>query len=103
MALPPRYQRLLPLPFLEEVMGFTVPHPVKTARVDLPPLSSFSVNGDGGEEEMDDEEVVVRTVAALTYDVVWPFVPFLAAGLRMVTLPVMYGEDLVCYGYAFTL
>ena len=82
-------------------MGFTVPHPVKTARANLPPLYSFSGNGDRGEEEM--EEEVVRVVAALTYDVGWSFVPFLAAGLRIVPLSVMHGEDLVCYGYASTL
>ena len=51
----------------------------------------------------EEEEEVVRAVVALTYDVIWSFVTFLATGLRMLPLPVMHGEDLVCYGYAFTL
>ena len=46
---------------------------------------------------------VVRAVASLSYHVIEPFKPFVAAGLRMIPLPVMHGEDLICLGFAFTV
>ena len=46
---------------------------------------------------------VVRAVASLQYKLIEQFQPFVAAGLRMVPLPVMHGEDLVCLGFAFTV
>jgi len=51
----------------------------------------------------EDGTKVRRFVASLDFRVVEYFEPFVAAGLRMVPLPVMHGEDLVCNGYAFTL
>ena len=46
---------------------------------------------------------IKRHVSKLDFRVVESFQPFVAAGLRMVPLPVMHGEDLVCNGYAFSL
>jgi len=46
---------------------------------------------------------VVRHVASLDVNVFQSFEPFLAAGLRVIPLPVMHGEDLVSYGFAFTV
>ncbi len=50
-----------------------------------------------------DGKTIQRHVSKLDFRVVESFVPFVAAGLRMIPLPVMHGEDLVCNGYAFTL
>lgn len=50
-----------------------------------------------------DGKKVKRFVASLDFQVVEYFRPFVAAGLKMIPLPVMHGEDLVCNGYAFTL
>jgi phosphoribosyl 1,2-cyclic phosphodiesterase len=47
--------------------------------------------------------LVTRHVASLDYHTIEPFQPFVAAGLRMIPLPVMHGEDLVCLGFAFTI
>ncbi|KAL7555454.1 hypothetical protein ACA910_020182 [Epithemia clementina (nom. ined.)] len=47
--------------------------------------------------------VVQRHVASMDVTVFTPLVPFVAAGLSMVPLPVMHGEDLVSYGFAFTV
>lgn len=44
-----------------------------------------------------------RHVSKLDFCAVESFKPFVAAGLRMIPLPVMHGEDLVCNGYAFSL
>lgn len=46
---------------------------------------------------------VVRSVASLEYHVIQSFKPFIAAGLKMTPLPVMHGEDLVCFGFAFSI
>lgn len=46
---------------------------------------------------------VQRYVSKLDVRVVQNFQPFVAAGLRMIPLPVMHGEDLICNGYAFAL
>ena len=46
---------------------------------------------------------VKRHVSKLDFHVVESFKPFIAAGLRMIPLPVMHGEDLICNGYAFSL
>jgi phosphoribosyl 1,2-cyclic phosphodiesterase len=46
---------------------------------------------------------VKRLVAALDYRIIDAFEPFYAAGLKMIPLPVMHGEDMVCLGYAFSL
>ena len=48
-------------------------------------------------------KLVQRFVSKLDFCVVQSFKPFVAAGLRMVPLPVLHGEDLVCNGYAFSL
>ena len=50
-----------------------------------------------------DKPVVERHVASLDVQVFEPFVPFHAAGLCIVPLPVMHGEDLVSFGFAFTV
>ena len=50
-----------------------------------------------------DGKTVRRHVSKLDFCVVNSFQPFLASGLKMIPLPVMHGEDLVCNGYAFSL
>ncbi|KAL7536567.1 hypothetical protein ACHAWF_005499 [Thalassiosira exigua] len=56
-----------------------------------------------GENASPDGTKVRRHVSKLDFRVVEDFRPFVAAGLRMIPLPVMHGEDLVCNGYAFSL
>eukprot|EP00571_Detonula_confervacea_P014518 CAMPEP_0172307318 /NCGR_PEP_ID=MMETSP1058-20130122/8211_1 /TAXON_ID=83371 /ORGANISM="Detonula confervacea, Strain CCMP 353" /LENGTH=319 /DNA_ID=CAMNT_0013019463 /DNA_START=331 /DNA_END=1286 /DNA_ORIENTATION=+ len=56
-----------------------------------------------GENALPDGTKVKRFVSKLDFCVVQSFQPFVAAGLRMVPLPVMHGEDMVCNGYAFSL
>ena len=56
-----------------------------------------------GETISPDGKKVKRHVSKLNFQVVESFTPFVAAGLRMIPLPVMHGEDLVCNGYAFSL
>ena len=46
---------------------------------------------------------VVRHVAALDFQKVQHFKPFFAAGLKMIPLPVIHGEDFICNGYAFSV
>ena len=46
---------------------------------------------------------VKRAVAALDFQVIDHFKPFIAAGLKMVPLPVWHGSDFICNGYAFTV
>ena len=41
---------------------------------------------------------VQRVVAALSFRLIEHYKPFNAAGLTMIPLPVMHGEDLVCNG-----
>ena len=55
------------------------------------------------QEAADGKVKVVRAVASLQYKLIEKFQPFVAAGLKMVPLPVMHGEDLVCLGFAFTV
>jgi len=71
----------------------------------LVPQDSVKSNVEVGDISLieDKKPKVKRHVAALTYSVIEPFKPFVAAGLRMVPLPVMHGEDMVCMGFAFTL
>ena len=47
--------------------------------------------------------IVKRAVASLDYKIIEHFEPFDAAGLKMIPLPVMHGEDLICNGYAFSV
>eukprot|EP01082_Thalassiosira_pseudonana_P009217 g8236.t1 g8236 contig29:59509-60811(-) len=56
-----------------------------------------------GETTLADGSKIRRYVSKLDFRVVESFKPFVAAGLRMVPLPVMHGEDLVCNGYAFSV
>ncbi|KAL7518259.1 hypothetical protein ACHAWX_003104 [Stephanocyclus meneghinianus] len=56
-----------------------------------------------GETILTDGTKIKRHVSKLDFCVVESFKPFIAAGLRMIPLPVMHGEDLVCNGYAFSL
>ena len=58
---------------------------------------------DGRVVQGDGKVKVVRAVASLQYRLIEQFKPFVAAGLKMVPLPVMHGEDLVCLGFAFTV
>ena len=51
----------------------------------------------------DNKPVVKRHVAALNYHTIEPFEPFLAAGLKIIPLPVKHGEDMICLGFAFSL
>ena len=46
---------------------------------------------------------VKRHVASLEVHVMEPFQAFEIYGLRIVPLPVIHGEDLISYGYAFTV
>ena len=56
-----------------------------------------------GETVSSDGTKVRRYVSKLDVHVVQSFQPFVAAGLRMIPLPVLHGEDLICNGYAFAL
>ena len=56
-----------------------------------------------GETALSDGTKVQRHVSKLDFQVVESFKPFVAGGLKMIPLPVMHGEDLVCNGYAFSL
>lgn len=56
-----------------------------------------------GESVSPDGTRVHRHVSKLDFCVVQSFQPFVAAGLRMIPLPVMHGEDLIANGYAFSL
>ena len=47
--------------------------------------------------------VVKRSVASLDYQIIEHFKSFDAAGLKMIPLPVIHGEDLICNGYAFSV
>lgn len=62
-----------------------------------------SEDGSAGENALPDGTKVRRHVSKIDFCVVQSFKPFLAAGLRMIPLPVMHGEDLICNGYAFSL
>ncbi len=56
-----------------------------------------------GESVSPDGMRVHRHVSKLDFCVVESFQPFVAAGLRMIPLPVKHGEDLIANGYAFSL
>ncbi|KAL7435184.1 hypothetical protein ACHAXH_007413 [Discostella pseudostelligera] len=56
-----------------------------------------------GQSVASDGTSIRRHVSKLDFCVVQNFHPFVAAGLRMIPLPVMHGEDLICNGYAFSL
>ncbi|KAL7533834.1 hypothetical protein ACHAXR_005471 [Thalassiosira sp. AJA248-18] len=62
-----------------------------------------TVTASAGETALPNGEKVQRFVSKIDWNVVQSFKPFVAAGLRMVPLPVMHGEDLVCNGYSFSL
>jgi phosphoribosyl 1,2-cyclic phosphodiesterase len=50
------------------------------------------------------DPVVKRHVASFDVRVFEPFVPVdVAPGIRLIPLPVMHGEDLISYGFAFTV
>ena len=59
--------------------------------------------GGAGETAMPNGTKIKRHVSKLDFQVVESFKPFFAAGLKMIPLPVMHGEDLVCNGYAFSV
>ena len=67
----------------------------------------YLVPDDGETREISAETVdthkVKRTVADLRYRIVRPYEPFVAAGLKMMPLPVYHGGDMICNGYAFTI
>ena len=56
-----------------------------------------------GETVMPDGTKVKRFVSKIDWNVVESFKPFVAAGLKMIPIPVKHGEDLICNGYAFSL
>lgn len=56
-----------------------------------------------GESTTPDGTKVRRHVSKINFCEVHDFQPFVAAGLRMIPLPVMHGEDLICNGYAWSL
>eukprot|EP00804_Cyclotella_cryptica_P001926 CCRYP_007359-RA/>CCRYP_007359-RA protein AED:0.03 eAED:0.03 QI:134/1/1/1/0/0.5/2/92/434 len=112
---------------LDDLRGFQM-HPVKDPVTGYPrqrPLSVFLSQGcvdmlktqffylfpkakseqdsSAGETILPNGTKVKRHVSKLDFRVVENFTPFVAAGLRMIPLPVMHGEDLVCNGYAFSL
>eukprot|EP00978_Attheya_sp_CCMP212_P015349 scaffold39583_cov36-Attheya_sp.AAC.1 len=74
---------------IEQQFHYLVP---KKVQAQAPPQTSNN-----------DAVLVTRHVASLDYHTIEPFQPFVAAGLRMIPLPVMHGEDLVCLGFAFTI
>jgi phosphoribosyl 1,2-cyclic phosphodiesterase len=55
------------------------------------------------EHKIDKNKLVQRHVASFDTQVFESFKPFDAAGLQVIPLPVMHGEDLVSYGFAFTV
>ncbi len=46
---------------------------------------------------------VIRHVASLDFRTIQHFQPFVVAGLKMIPLPVIHGEDFICNGYAFSV
>lgn len=47
--------------------------------------------------------VVKRLVAALDYQIIEQFKPFVAGGMKFTPIPVMHGEDMICMGFAFSI
>lgn len=54
-------------------------------------------------KNMNETKKVSRHVASLDVNVFESFKPFDAAGLKVIPLPIMHGEDLVSYGFAFSV
>lgn len=67
------------------------------------PSNKVETDAVPGQSVAPDGTCIRRHVSRLDFCVVQSFQPFVAAGLRMIPLPVMHGEDLVCNGYAFSL
>ncbi len=51
----------------------------------------------------DGTKKVIRHVASLDFRTIEHFQPFVVAGLKMIPLPVIHGEDFICNGYAFSI
>mmetsp|Transcript_7733 Transcript_7733/g.14588 ORF Transcript_7733/g.14588 Transcript_7733/m.14588 type:complete len:334 (+) Transcript_7733:1162-2163(+) len=63
----------------------------------------YLVPKDNEKEEAQKKTAVRRHVASLKFHTVEWFQPFYVAGLKMIPLPVMHGEDFICNGYAFSI
>ena len=50
-----------------------------------------------------DSPAVKRHVAALQVNIIDDYVPFTAAGLNVIPLPVLHGDDLISLGFAFSV
>jgi len=112
---------------LDDLRGFQM-QPARNAKTGLPEQNSLSVflSSDciealktqlfylfpkeettqslvAGEKTCPDGSKIHRHVSKLDWQVVQYFKPFNAAGIEMIPLPVMHGEDLVCNGYAFSV
>lgn len=112
---------------LDDVRGFQKYHSDKKARTDKqPPMPLFlsniclpclqdqfpwllpkpksNIGNEGIQERNLNKPVVVRHVASFDVTIFQPFQPFEPVpGLSVTPLPVMHGEDLVSYGFAFTI
>lgn len=69
----------------------------------LVPKERSKVKEDIEMKKKKDGVKVVRAVASLDFRIIEHFQPFVVAGLKMIPLPVLHGEDLICNGYAFTV
>jgi phosphoribosyl 1,2-cyclic phosphodiesterase len=56
-----------------------------------------------GEKTCPDGSKIHRHVSKIDWRVVESFKAFNAAGIEIIPLPVMHGEDLICNGYAFSV
>lgn len=63
----------------------------------------YLVPKDKGDTDEDKNEKVIRHIASLQFNTVFYFEPFVVAGLKMIPLPVIHGEDFICNGYAFSV
>lgn len=112
---------------LDDLRGFQM-QPTRNAKTGLPEQSPLSVflsadcigalksqffylfpkedNNESlaaGAKTLPDGSKIHRHVSKLDWRVVHSFKSFVAAGIEMIPLPVMHGEDLVCFGYAFSV
>ncbi|KAK1748036.1 MBL-fold metallo-hydrolase superfamily protein [Skeletonema marinoi] len=99
---------------LDDLRGFQM-QPTRNAKTGLPeqtlktqlfylfPKEESTQSLVAGEKTCPDGSKIHRHVSKLDWRVVQNFKPFNAAGLEMIPLPVMHGEDLVCNGYAFSV
>jgi len=78
---------------VKQQFGYLVPKDMSKRKEDETNKNSSEKNG----------VKVVRAVASLDFRIIQHFQPFVVAGLKMIPLPVLHGEDLICNGYAFSV